>query len=45
MIGLLELAVDEVNDDMGWYILDTDNVELQIKQWVLDDQIKVSEVE
>ena len=43
MIGLLELAVDEVNDDMGWYILDTDNVELQIKQWVLDDQIKLSE--
>lgn len=43
MIGLLELAVDEVNDDMGWYILDTDNVELQIKQWVLDGQIKVSE--
>lgn len=45
VIGLLELAVDEVNDDMGWYILDTDNVELQIKQWVLDDQIKVSEAE
>lgn len=43
VIGLLELAVDEVNDDMGWYILDTDNVELQIKQWVLDDQIKLSE--
>ena len=45
VIGLLELAVDEVNDDMGWYILDTNNVELQIKQWVLDDQIKVSEAE
>lgn len=45
VIGLLELAVDEVNDDMGWYILDTDNVELQIKQWVLDDQIKLSEAE
>lgn len=44
VIGLLELAVDEVNDDMGWYILDTDNVELQIKQWVLDDLIKLSEV-
>lgn len=44
VIGLLELAVNEVNDDMGWYILDTDNVELQIKQWVLDDQIKLSEV-
>ena len=43
VIGLLELAVDEVNDDMGWYILDTDNVELQIKQWVLDDRIKLSE--
>ena len=43
VIGLLELAVDEVNDDMGWYILDTDNVELQIKQWLLDDQIKLSE--
>ena len=43
VIGLLELAVDEVNDDMGWYILATDNVELQIKQWVLDDQIKLSE--
>ena len=45
VIGLLELAVDEVNDDMGWYILDSNNVELQIKQWVLDDQIKLSEVE
>ena len=45
VIGLLELAVDEVNDDMGWYILDTDNVELQIKQWVLDDQIKLSEAQ
>lgn len=45
VIGLLELAVDEVNDDMGWYILDTDNVEIQIKQWVLDDQIKLSEAE
>ena len=45
VIGLLELAVDEVNDDMGWYILDTDNVELQIKQWVLDDRIKLSEAE
>lgn len=45
VIGLLELAVDEVNDDMGWYILDTDNVELQIKQWVLDDQIELSEGE
>lgn len=45
VMGLLELAVDEVNDYMGWYILDTDNVELQIKQWVLDDQIKVSEAE
>ena len=45
VIGLLELAVDEVNDDMGWYILDTDNFELQIKQWVLDDQIKLSEAE
>lgn len=45
VIGLLELAVDEVNDDIGWYILDTDNVELQIKQWVLDDQIELSEVE
>lgn len=44
VIGLLELAVDEVNDDMGWYILDTNNVELQIKQWVLDDLIKLSEV-
>lgn len=44
VIGLLELAVDEVNDDMGWYILDIDNVELQIKQWVLDDLIKLSEV-
>lgn len=44
VIGLLELAVDEVNDDMGWYILDTDNVELQIKQWALDDRIKLSEV-
>lgn len=44
VIGLLELAVDEVNDDMGWYILDTDNVELQVKQWVLDDRIKLSEV-
>lgn len=44
VIGLLELAVDEVNDDIGWYILDTDNVELQIKQWVLDDLIKLSEV-
>lgn len=44
LIVLLELAVDEVNDDMGWYILDTDNVELQIKQWVLDDRIKLSEV-
>lgn len=44
VIGLLELAVDEVNDDMGWYILDTDNVELQIKQWVLDDLIKLNEV-
>lgn len=43
VIGLLELAVDEVNDDMGWYILAIDNVELQIKQWVLDDQIKLSE--
>lgn len=45
VIGLLELAVDEVNDDMGWYILDIDNVELQIKQWVLDDRIKLSEAE
>lgn len=45
VIGLLELAVDEVNDDMGWYILDTDNVHLQIKQWVLDDQIKLSEAD
>lgn len=45
VIGLLELAVDEVNDDMGWYILDSNNVELQIKQWVLDDQIKLSEAE
>lgn len=45
VIGLLELAVDEVNDDMGWYILDTDNVELQIKQWVLDNRIKLSEAE
>lgn len=45
VIGLLNLAVDEVNDDMGWYILDTDNVELQIKQWVLDDRIKLSEVD
>lgn len=45
VIGLLELAVDEVNDDMGWYILDTDDVELQIKQWVLDDHIKLSEAE
>ena len=44
VIGLLELAVAEVNDDMGWYILDTDNIELQIKQWVLDDRIKLSEV-
>lgn len=44
VISLLELAVDEVNDDMGWYILDTNNVELQIKQWVLDDLIKLSEV-
>lgn len=44
VMGLLGLAVDEVNDDMGWYILDTDNVELQIKQWVLDDRIKLSEV-
>ena len=43
VIGLLALAVDEVDDDMGWYILDTDIVELQIKQWVLDDQIKLSE--
>ena len=42
VIGLLELAVAEVNDDMGWYILDTDNVELQIKQWVLDNKIKLS---
>lgn len=45
VISLLELAVDEVNDDMGWYILDTNNVELQIKQWVLDDLIKLSEAE
>ena len=45
VIGLLALAVDEVDDDMGWYILDTDIVELQIKQWVLDDQIKLSEAE
>lgn len=45
VIGLLELAVDEANDDMGWYILDIDNVELQIKQWVLDDRIKLSEAE
>lgn len=45
VIGLLELSVAEVNDDMGWYILDTDNVELQIKQWVLDDRIKLSEAE
>lgn len=45
VVSLLKLAVDEVNDDMGWYILDTDNVELQIKQWVLDDQIKLSEAE
>lgn len=44
VIGLLALAVDEVDDDMGWYILDTDIVELQIKQWVLDDQINLSEV-
>lgn len=44
MIGLLALAVDEVDDDMGWYILDTDIVELQIKQWVLDDLIKLSKV-
>lgn len=43
VIGLLDLAVDEVNDDMGWYILDADNVELQMKQWVLDDRIKLSE--
>ena len=42
VIDLLELAVDEVNDDTGWYILDTDNVKLQIKQWVLDDEIKLS---
>lgn len=26
------------------FILDTDNVELQIKQWVLDDLIKLSKV-
>lgn len=45
VIGLLALAVDEVDDDMGWYILDTDIVELQIKQWVLDDQIELSEGE
>lgn len=45
VIGLLALAVDEVDDDMGWYILDTDIVELQIKQWVLDDQIELSEAE
>ena len=45
VIGLLALAVDEVEDDMGWYILDTDIVELQIKQWVLDDQIELSEAE
>ena len=45
VIGLLELAVDEVNDEMSWYILDTDNVELQIKQLVLDDRIKLSEAE
>lgn len=44
VVSLLKLSVDEVNDDMGWYILDTDNVELQIKQWVLDDLIKLSEV-
>ena len=45
VIDLLELAVDEVNDDMGWYILDTNNVKLQIKQWVLDDKIQLSKVD